>query len=464
MTDKEHLLYINGLNAETGLPLISPVSYKELNEQIFANYTPERRLKDHDRIERFAAFDEPKLDDPKEAGWGLLVNANEADEMKGLLAPLIKHRQGRVLLYQGEPVLEWMEMNRANFINPSKFPFYVLIAGGPSKIPYELQFSLDVTQAVGRIDFEKPADYANYANSVVRQETQKLQSPEKRIVFFAPQLPGDNPTIQSSQRLARPIFQQLPDSVPKDMKYTDLIGESATKLNLLNSLAPDKSGRTPALLFAASHGTGVNSSDPYQRYLQGSIVCQDHKFPLNPQKREGFITGYDVADGFNIPGGIIFIFACYGAGTRAHSDFIRYVPDGKPRQSLEVVQGKEDFVAYLPKALLANPNRGSLAVIGHVDPAWSSSFTSPITKERRIHPFGFALARLLRGKPIGFAVTAFNQKYAEISTSLLSLIEDMDETGKLPEPTNMADLWICRNDAQNYVVIGDPAVHLGFEQ
>jgi hypothetical protein len=118
--------------------------------------------------------------------------------------------------------------------------------------------------------------------------------------------------------------------------------------------------------------------------------------------------------------------------------------------------------AYLPQRLLANPQGGGLAVVGHVDPAWIHSFESPITGGRRIYPFGFALARLLRGAPVGYAVNAFNQKYADYSTDLLGMIEDLEEEDIPPDPDDLGDLWICRNDAQNYVIIGDPAVRLRF--
>ena len=119
-------------------------------------------------------------------------------------------------------------------------------------------------------------------------------------------------------------------------------------------------------------------------------------------------------------------------------------------------------MAYLPKALLANPQGSTLAVVGHVDPAWVHSFTSPVTQERRIYPFGFTLARLLRGTPVGYAMMTFSQKYAELSVDLLSLIEDEEESGQLPDTSNFSDMWVCRNDAQNYAIIGDPAVRLRF--
>ncbi|MFX0183071.1 MAG: hypothetical protein ACFE95_08325 [Candidatus Hodarchaeota archaeon] len=468
MTNQKQLLYLNGLDGTTGQSFIDPVSYDALTQRILAIYSPEQHSeekKTYDMLRySFRFYKEYKLDDPVQAGWGLLVHADEADHMKELLGDLIAHRNGQILLYQGEGVREWKEEYNADTINPKKFPYYVLIAGSPNKIPYELQFSLDVLQAVGRIDFNDPSDYTHYAKTVVNQEMGRNSHSGKRVVFFAPRHPGDYPTSQSSQRLVRPLLKKLPKStdIPADLKFISLIGEEATKANLVTALEADKSGRTPALLFSASHGIGIKNTNPDQKTLQGSIVCQDFNFPLTIDRRNGFISGHDVAEGFCLPGGIFFLFACFGAGTRAQSDFIRYIPSMEGRERLSEIQGKEDFVSYLPKALLADPQGGALAVIGHVDPAWVHSFESPLSKRRRIDLFGFTLARLLRGKPVGFAVNTFNQKYTDLSTDLLSMIEDKEEDDLMPDPLDFTDLWICRNDAQNYVILGDPAVHLMF--
>jgi hypothetical protein len=467
MSSQEGLLYLNGLDAETGGPLIDPVSYEALSERVLEVYRPKERVKDAEEFRAaqtsYSLYDEYELDDPQQAGWGLLVHADEADEMQKVLKDLIDHRNGRILLYQGEDPREWKEQNHANDVNPDKFPFYVLIAGSPSRIPFELQFSLDILQSVGRIDFESPDDYARYAKTVVDHETGQAPAPGKRAVFFAPR--HDYPTSQSESRMVRPLLKQLPqvNGVPDGIVYETLKQNQATKENLLAALQPDDAKKTPALLFSASHGVGVRKTDDNQRTLQGSIVCQDFEFPLTPEARTGFVSGYDVAEGFSLPGGIHFFFACFGAGSRARSDFARYLPTDEGRERLIRTEAKEtDFVAYLPTQLLANPQGGALAVVGHVDPAWIHSLQSPVTKGRRIFPFGLALARLLRSKPVGYAVTAFNQKYSDLSTDLLSVIEDLEENDISPDPEDLGDLWICRNDAQNYAIIGDPAVHLRF--
>jgi hypothetical protein len=243
-------------------------------------------------------------------------------------------------------------------------------------------------------------------------------------------------------------------------------------------------------LFSASHGAAIETVDPNQRRLQGSIVCQNCAYPLTPVDRAGFVTGFDVPEGFHLPGGVCFIFACYGAGTRRESDFVRYVPSAYGRKRLGAHQGTGDFTAHLPQRLLADPQGGALAVIGHIDPAWTYSFVSPVTGERRTDPFGFSLVRLLKGKPVGHAVVPFAQRHGDISTDLLSLYEhvrepetvwqriaralglqglfrtDRESTGQgmVRDPRELGDLWICRNDARNYVVLGDPAVRLRFAE
>jgi hypothetical protein len=137
---------------------------------------------------------------------------------------------------------------------------------------------------------------------------------------------------------------------------------------------------------------------------------------------------------------------------------VQYLSNEEDRQALSAYQGKEDFVAYLPKALLTNPRGGALAVVGHLDPAWSASFTSPVEGERRIDPFGFTLASLLRGEPVGHAVKSFDERLAFYDQVLLALIEDEENAEAL------ANLWVCRNDVQNYVIVGDPAVRLWFSE
>ena len=74
-------------------------------------------------------------------------------------------------------------------------------------------------------------------------------------------------------------------------------------------------------------------------------------------------------------------------------------------------------------------------------------------------PFQNALARIGTGEPVGHAVKDFNERYAALSTSLSSILEQAS-FGAYVDDRELASAWIERNDAEGYLVLGDPAVAL----
>ena len=78
-------------------------------------------------------------------------------------------------------------------------------------------------------------------------------------------------------------------------------------------------------------------------------------------------------------------------------------------------------------------------------------------EEAQLLPFQNALGRILLGQPVAHAMKDFNERYAALSTSLSDLLERIGFSGLVVPDTELARLWTERNDAQNYVVLGDPA-------
>jgi hypothetical protein len=116
------------------------------------------------------------------------------------------------------------------------------------------------------------------------------------------------------------------------------------------------------------------------------------------------------------------------------------------------------FVAALPQRLLAHPDGPALAVVGHVERAWGYSI-KPTGAGSQIFPFREFLKRVLSGEPVGHAMVNFAKRYAVLSAALASLLDEASGDAK-PSPQEIAATWAERNDAQNYVVLGDPAVRV----
>ena len=116
------------------------------------------------------------------------------------------------------------------------------------------------------------------------------------------------------------------------------------------------------------------------------------------------------------------------------------------------------FVGGLPRRLLAHPKGAALAVIGHVERAWGYSFMWPRVGEQ-LDTFESTLSAVMNGKRLGAAIEYFNDRYAALTTELEDEKDNL-QYGAIPDPMGISGLWTARNDARNYVILGDPAVRI----
>jgi hypothetical protein len=396
------------------------------------------------------------------AGWGIIM-AHDADPaIKEALSELLAHRQKQA----GEKYREYLgpagyrpDETKNKWLgrhgmgpgpaDPDKVPYYLLIVGDPEAIPYRFQNQLDVQYAVGRLHFDTLDEYAAYARSVVQAETSGLALP-KQAAFFGVRTPGDQATQMSADHMIKPLSAKV--GAQSGWQINTLVEAEATKANLANLI---NSGQTPTLLYTASHGMGFPSGDPRQLRHQGALLCQD--WP-GPGKWKGaipenfYFSGDDVSSDARLLGSMAFLFACYGAGTPRWDDFAQQAS----KQRAEIAP--RAFLSQLPRQLLGHPRGGMLAVIGHVERAWGYSFLWDRAGEQ-LTTFESALLGLLADKPIGHALEYFNDRYAEISSDLTVMIEDLNFGGKIDEVA-LAGMWTANNDARAYVILGDPAVRL----
>lgn len=462
-------LTFNGVNGATGEYGLPPMTGEELARFLSGQAQPENlnelRYRDNQRGETRhlgvkEGVDPKRLD---QAGWGVIFTHDTDPAIREALAPLLALRQEQAgdlfKVFEKDGGCQPGEA-KGKFLarhgtgpgpaNPARVPYYLLLVGSPEQISYRFQSQLDVQYAVGRLHFDRVEDYAHYAASVVAAEMGKVERP-RRMSFFSVENADDPATQLSNESLVTPLLHDLRRSCP-GWEMSTLLKEDATKAKLTRLLGGEE---TPALLFTSSHGMEFPFGDPRQRPHQGALLCGDWPGPeawRQPIPQDFYFAGEDVAADASLLGLMTFHFACYGAGTPHLDDFAQQA--FKDRTAI----APEAFLSALPTALLGHPKGGALAVVGHVERAWSYSFEWEGASAQTT-VFESALQCLLDGHPVGSAMEYLNARYAELSTMLSDQLEEI-EFGALVDPFDLAGLWTANNDARGYAILGDPAVRL----
>ncbi len=470
----EELLYINGINAETGDYALPPLSAEQIAKVARGEQLDDDLKKDlqnrynsslsgsHYGLE--AGRDPSKLD---ESGWGVIFPASPDAQYAAIreaLSPLLDLRRKQAGPYYkeyfGPPLGVRPNETKNKFLerlgmgpgpaNPEKVPYYLLIVGDPETIPYSFQFQLDVQYAVGRIHFDTVEEYANYARSVVEAETRPLKLARK-ATFFGVVNPDDPATNLSAENLVAPLADSLA-AEQKSWTFDKVMKEAATKAKLSQVLGAE----APSLLFTASHGMEFPRGHAKQEPYTGALLCQDWPGPRKgkgqPVNEDKFFHAGDLGSDSNLLGMLAFLFACYGAGSPRYDDFYRQAA----KERAEVAP--KAFLSKLPRRMLGLPKGGALAVVGHVERAWGYSFIWG-RAGKQLTVFESTFKNLFDGYPIGYALEPFNERYAELASEITSAIDNEIYEGPRPAQ-EMAGLWTANNDARNYVIIGDPAVRL----
>ena len=419
--------------------------------------------------------------DLAQAGWGVIFPYEDprlppkVPDIKKELGPLLALRRSQAgeyfEIYEGgkgyrpnDTASTWLARKprlaqASDPADPEKVPYYLLIVGSPEEIPFHFQYQLDVQYAVGRIDFgDDLAAYANYARSVVAVETGGVTLAPS-VTLFGAANPDDRMTKLSAEHLVKPLYEHLEKRYSPQWQIHAVLRDEAKKARLRNLMGGEE---TPALLFAACHGMEFPKDDPEGRQVghQGALLCQDWRGP--EAEREGIPPGYylagkDLTSDVNLLGLIAFFFACYSAGTPRYDEYSKQAF----REHGETI-AELPFVAALPKAMLSLSKGGALAVVGHVERAWGTSFLGPSQSEQ-IAVFESAVERLLKGHPVGSAMEYFNGRYAALSTELTATLDNR-LWGGATDSYELAEMWTANNDARGYIVIGDPAVRLPVAQ
>jgi len=473
------LIVRNGINGVTGNYDVAPIAIEDLAQSLkgmpSADTAPGHVIDRGEKL-RQPQFERGGLpwgvepDDICRAGWGIVFHKDEKPEVRDALRSLIEHRRAQVgddtrvkelTFFPGEDASAWLARQGVSWhnIEPEKVPYYLLWAGSPELMPFEVTHEIDSDYCVGLLDFETSDEYARYAKSVVEYETAQAIRNTREAVFFGTRHPTDTPTQMSADWLVTPLADGTPANGPTPAEKSvasrlgfrerKFLADAATRETLLQLLGGQDS--SPSFLFTASHGMVFPNGHPQQFQAQGALLCQDWpKFgSIAP---EHFVTGADVPDNARLHGLITFHFACFSGGT-PHEDLFTFDANRPPR-----VIAPRPFTAALPRRLLAHPGGGALACIAHIERAWPTSITG-ISVGPHIRAFTRSIAQILVGKPVGVAVQEFNDLSATLSDVLSGMLGKVYQ-GIPVDDLKLASTWMQRNDASGFVLLGDPAVRL----
>jgi hypothetical protein len=466
---EDFLLVLNGIDVDTGDYLKPTVTLADVARALRDEPAPlpgvrelrRRRQDDEDHFGVIYGRDPQNL---ASVGWGVVTPPDLDPEAMEALGPLLRLREEqagelfqRLEIRPGEDKDDFLARHGMgpSIVDPRKVPYYLLIVGSPDQVPFEVQYQLGVSYAVGRLDLEDPDACAAYASTVVATERNmdapaesSPLSPARRLHFFATRHPADTPTALSTSRLVEPLHAGLRE-VARGWKIAGDIGGGATRARLTELLSGPQA---PDLLFTAGHGLGGRAA---HRDVVGALLCQDWPGPLlarGPVDEAQYLAGHHLDAGTPVGPKVVFSFACFGAGTPRVSDY-----PGGPDGAEELAAS--GFTARLPQRLLGSRAGGALAFVGHIDRAWSCSFLWK-GLAAQVTPFESTLLALMDGARLGSAMESLSSRYAEIATELTHRLDGLRRRGKRIDDADLVGLWTAMHDARAYVVLGDPAVRV----
>jgi hypothetical protein len=475
----QNLPYPLLVNALTGRAT-PPVSFADLLAHTQDLPGADQRIANSTHLGTDYSVDDPN--DLTQAGWGILFASDADPAIQAQLQPLIDLRKTQVQdpalfkIFSGnsgvlpsQSAASWAQQRGVSLTAPvdpyqGGVPYYLLIVGPPERIPFEFQALLKMEWAVGRLCFDDIADYGRYAQAVVQYESKSFSPVQKKnTAVWVTRNYGDLATAMLSGAISQDFLapaNQL--GARRQFSLNAYVNEKATKPQLIEILRGNLPGGPPAVIFTGSHGCDYSGADPAtQSRMQGSFITQEW-MPGSPADSSNQFCADDVPADAKLAGTMGFLFACYSGACPADNNYY-FNKDGSP---IKVAPGP--LMARLPQALLS---RGMLAVIGHIDLAFPYAFQD-VNGTPQVQALRTPLELLMGGKRAGLAADSLSVMWSARSSQLALAQAQTPATpaagptspaaavAALPPSPALAQMTIARDDARNYIVLGDPAVRL----
>jgi hypothetical protein len=323
-----------------------------------------------------------------------------------------------------------------------QIPQYLLIYGSPAEIPWAVQYSLNLSAFVGRLDLSVEEGLDHYVDALVSGWSgRSLGDARKPLVWSA-----DWGLPDITFLLSRLVGKRLSEQFAGDTELGGqswLTGAQATCAALGERLTAQR----PGFVCTTSHGMTGPLRDK-------AATVSNLGSPVDSLKQ---VLKLDQLSDWSPGGAIWYSHACCSAGSDRQSRYAELIgPDqrgGALLRQIADVSGAR--VAPLPRMLLGVPNPLG-AFVGHVEPTFDWTLRDPITKQEMTHTIIRCLyERLFTGEhpaPIGWALADI---FAEAGNffGLAQAPGETDDRATLDVYRKLAAI-----DRQNLAIIGDPTV------
>jgi hypothetical protein len=406
----------------------------------------------------------------KEVGWGLVMahrpDVSAADNfalagMPEAVKELVKFRRGVVLGWSPEcgtkKLIGYLEdgtkdvkigsdIDRGRA--PGALPQYLLILGGPAKIPWSVQYTLNLCAAVGRLDLDG-VGLENYVAAVVSNWTATGTPLDvANCLLWSVNRGGTDITALMQSTVASPVLEALQKDNDIGAKAQFRFGQDATHAELKKMLSTNK----PGLVVTTSHGrTGPLGDQAAMRRDLGLPVDKDNTIS----------SPSELLDIWEPNGAVWYAHACCSAGCDTGSVFADLFKPTALSKTLERIGELGAQSAPLPVALLG-AKKPLRAFIGHVEPTFDWTLISEDMAQPLTSSIKYALYNNLFEENPMTVGGAFDRYYRQVGnlfneqdSALIDLQHFVQDAEHAALRARLGAL-----DRRSLVIHGDPAVAL----
>lgn len=394
-------------------------------------------------------------------GWGVVLPENAAmsaaDKAAGADAPepiraLIANRDNAPVLrsvpgdneslirYYSDGSHQPLTIGNSEFgTGRGRMPKFLLIVGSPAAVPWDVQFSLNRRQHVGRLDLPD-VELANYVDALMSDWAGMTVEPTRPLVWST----NVDAITASMQRLVCDFLTtRMLDDKDKELTVTRRSDAAAT----CEALITDLGATHPAVVVTSSHGkTGPLGDAAAMRATLGSPVDADHT-PLDIDA---------LLDAWAPAGAVWYSQACCSAGSNDGTSYTGLLQaDSTAFKIVDAVAKLGAAVAPLPTRLLG-ADKPLRAFVGHVEPTFDWTLIERVNGQPLTMPLVNAMyPNLFCREPIGRALESHYLGVGELYARFAAARDDVDvlKPGARDRATYTK---LTAIDRQSLVILGDP--------